>query len=350
MSSIDIGHESNFQESSRLFGSTSDLFDYQSSPILNDDVGDFSDKVENKIQTPSNNALFARNEKDNEKTDLCFKSKNKLLDLFDDDSDPFESTVEVTSPNEKKEISSNDNESDQQIVNEKVSKTETKDKKQPIVESVSDKQTDVETVFKVETENRINVSDIKKVEKNKSEIDTQSTSLSTKKSESLFGDDSDKFESFLKEAIQNKKKEKSLNSEHLEKEIADEQLLFKKSLDKKSPVSSKHPDNESALKTETEKQFSVSSTAEPDKTKSISSSLFDDDDSDFFSLKSKKEKNLPSSSNIFDSDDELDFSQSFAKKNLAKTKSIFGDDSDDDLFSTPSKPSTSNLPPQKPIG
>lgn len=264
MSSIDIGHESNLQQSSRLFGSTSDLVDYQSSPILNDDVTDSINIIQNKIQASFNdNSLFKNNEKNSGIKEGDHKTKQNILDLFDDDSDPFESQEEVSDNNDKKHILNNKH-SEFKTVNKLCSEVESVDKKYPANKSVIVKPLEIEVVEEKVTNiesvcnNQVEISSIKEVEENKS-------------------------------VTQNIVIPKKLNS------------------------------------------------------------LFDDDDDDnLFFQKSKKTKK--SSSNIFDSDDELDFSQKFTKTKLAKTKSLFGDDSDDDLFSTPNKPSASNLPSGKAIG
>lgn len=237
------------QESSRLFGSTPDLVNNQSSPILNDDVTDSLSKAQNEIQVPSNDMLFVTDEK--------LESKTNILNLFDDDSDSFESSHEEKSTSDVKEKILDEKQPEFKIVHTKFPEVESLDK--PLIETAINKL-DIKSVHKtlpnIEPTNENQVPDIKKI---KSKTATQS-------------------------------------------------IVFPKK----------------------------------------SNSLFDDDDDVLFSPKSEKAK--VSSSNIFDSDDELEFSQKFTKKSLAKAKSIFDDDSDEDLFSTPSKPSTSQLPSRKPIG
>lgn len=104
MSSIDIDHKSNFQESSRLFGSTSDLVDYQSSPILN---ADFPSKLQNKIQEQFNNKLIVTNDdqmyEGSEKMETNHNVKKQtVLDLFDDDSNEESKRQNIHKNNEEK--------------------------------------------------------------------------------------------------------------------------------------------------------------------------------------------------------------------------------------------------------
>lgn len=195
MSSIDIGHESNLQQSSRLFGSTSDLIDYQSSPILYDDVADSLNVVQNKIQASSNNnSLFTNNEKNSEIIETNHKTKKNILDLFDDESDPFESSQEeVCDNNNEKSISANKH-LEFKTVNKQCSEVESIDKKQLDIESVIVKPLEIEVVKKNITNiesvhgKQVEISNIKKVEENK--FVTQNVVVS-KKLNSLFDDDDD---------------------------------------------------------------------------------------------------------------------------------------------------------------
>lgn len=263
MSSIDIDHnqESNLEESSRLNVSTSlekDFVDYKSSPILQED----NLEVQNKIQAQPSSKLFAANDDTiNVKKEKNNEIKRKsVLDLFDDDSDPFE--------------------------------TLTEDK------NIKDFPDD-------------NISILMKIDEKKSEskllIDEQHSDIVVNEKQSKIESGNKKLP---ETESQHDKLVKALNEEKIE-------------------------ENDTKLITQ--------STITPNK----SNSLFDDEE-DLFSVKSKKV--LKSSSNIFDSDDEFDFSHKFTKKNSVKTTSIFGDDSDDDLFSTPSKSTNSNLSNQKQIG
>lgn len=261
MSSIDIDHDPIIQESSRLFSSTSDLIDYQSSPILNDNVSDSLNIVQNVIQEPLNSIIDNKTEKNNE-------AKKNILDLFDDDSNLFESRQEEITrkdyctnneqafcENQFESKSVNEQLPEIESVHQKLLKAESSNKKQSEIETINEKQQEIESIHnkKDKSENVI------EIEENKSTFITKNT------------------------------------------------MLPKTSI-----------------------------------------SLFDDDHDDIFSSKSEKVKK--SSSNIFDSDDEFEFNQKFTKKTSIKTNSIFGDDSDDDLFSSSSKPATSNLNSQKPIG
>lgn len=295
MSSVDIGSESNFQESSRLFVSTSNLVDYQSSPILNDGITDTdsSNEVEKKIFEPFNNKSFVANDskmyENNEKPETKTELKKKsFLDLFDEDSDPSESIQqEFDSKDSNKKITSDEqllesNKSAQEqfpvieSVHEQRLENEPFKKKQPEVVSIKEKQPEPEPIKGIQPE-------IESVNEKLPEIE-QICEIQVK----AFN---------VNELQENKSKSLISNT-----------LLSQKS-----------------------------------------NSLFDDDDDDdIFSQKSRK-VNKPSS-NIFDSDDELEFNQTFSKHKSDKTKSIFGDDSDDDLFNTPSKPSRSSLTSQKPIG
>jgi len=288
MSSIDFGSGKNFQESSRLFVSTSNLVDYQSSPILNDGITDTdsSNEVNKKVLEPLDNKsivanddkMYENNEKMETKTEL---KKKSFSDLFDDDSDSHESIQQEfdtknSDDNKKITVNAQLSESNKSVqeqlpviesVHEKLLVNETLKEKQPEpepmkgiqpnIESVNEKLPEIEPIC----EKQVKTFNVNELQENKSKSLISNTLLS-KKSNSLFDDD--------------------------------------------------------------------------------------DDDDDIFSRKSGK-VNKPSS-NIFDSDDELEFNQTFSKHKSDKTKSIFGDDSDDDLFNTPSKPSGKNLTSQKPIG
>jgi len=299
MSSIDIGSETNFQESSRLFVSTSNLVDYQSSPILNDDITDTdsSNEVNKNILEPFNKNSFVAN--DNKMNENCEKTETKnelkkisFSDLFDDDSDPLESfqrEFDATDSNDTIKITL-----DEQLLesNKSVQKQNLE------IESVHEKLLENEPVKDIQPE----VASFNKKPEAQSIKEIQSEVLST---------------------------------------------------------SEKHPEidpiSEIQVKTchveklqENKFKSLISNNLLPQKSNSLFDDDDDDDDDDIFSQKSGK-VNKPSS-NIFDSDDEFEFNPKFVKKKSDKTKSIFGDDSDDELFNTPSKPSGSNLTFKKPIG
>lgn len=262
MSSIDIDHDPIIQESSRLSNSTSDLVDYQNSPILDDIVSDSLNIVQNVIQEPLHSII-------DKKTETSNGAKKNILDLFDDDSNLFESCQEEIT----RKVYSTNNE--QQAFCENQFESKSVNEQLPEIESIHKK------LLKVEPSN-----------KKQSEIET-------------------------------------INEKQQEIE----------------PIHNKKDKSENVIEIEENKSNSITKNTMLSK-KSIS--LFDDDHDDIFSSKSEKVKK--SSSNIFDSDDEFEFNQKFTKKPSIKTNSIFGDDSDDDLFSSSSKPSTSNFNSQKPIG
>lgn len=260
MSSIDIDHdqETNLVDSSRLNVSTSleiDFVDNKSSPMLQKD----NLEVQNNTQTqPSSKLVEATDDMINVKTEKNNEIKKKsVLELFDDDSDPFETMTEDKNIkdflDDKIEIQIGENKLESKLLIDQHSDNAVT-KKEPKIESENKNLPETESKHN-KLVKALNVEDI---EKNDPKLITQSTILPTK-SNSLFNDEED--------------------------------------------------------------LFSVTS-----------------------------EKVIKSSSNIFDSDDEFEFSHKFTKKTPVKTKSIFGDDSDDDLFSTPSKPSTSNLSNQKQMG
>lgn len=248
-----------------MFGSSSDLVDYQSSPILKDDFLNSSNEVQNKNQELLSNKLPLSN---NDKTETNNEVKKIILDLFDDSLEPFKLTQE--------EINKNNN------------KEKKLDEKQ-VCKLVYD---DTEQLSKIETVQ----------------------------------------ESLLKIELKN---EKNLEIESVSKELTGIK-----------PISDEEVKGINVIEVVENKLKSITQNTTLSKK---SKSLFDDDDDDLFSLKSEKVKKS-SFNNIFDSDNEFEFNQKFTKKNSIKTESIFGDDSDDDLFSTSSKSSASNLPSQKPNG
>lgn len=285
MSSIDIGSETNFQESSRLFVSTSNLVDYQSSPILNDGITDTdsSNEVKKKILEPFNNKSLVDNDnkmyENSEIVEIKTELKKKtFLDLFDDDSDPesFQQEFDAKNSNDIKKLTL-----DEQLLETNKSVQE----QLPVIESVHEKLLETKPVI---------------------EIQPEIVSV----------------------------KEKQPEAESINEKLPEIEPMCEIQV-KAFNVKELHENKSKSL---------ISNTSLPKK----SNSLFDDDDDDdIFSQKSGK-VNKPSS-NIFDSDDEFEFNQTFAKKKSDKTKSIFGDDSDDDLFNTPCKPAGSNLTSNKPI-
>lgn len=294
MSSIDVGSETNFEESSRLYVSTSNLVDYQSSSILNNNITDTdsSNEVKNEIHKPFNDKSLAANGNDNTIYGNIEKieSEYKLMkNLFDEDSDPsIQQELDEKDSNDNKEIILGDKLLESNIsvqeqlpviesVHKKLLENEPVKEKQPETEPVKDKQPETEPI-----------------------------------------------------------KEKQPEIESVNEKLMDIE-----------------PIGETQVKTfnvkeleENKSKFMISNTLLTHK----SNSLFDDDDDDDYLFSRKSDKVNKPSSNIFDSDDEFEFKQKFTKKNSDKTKSIFGDDSDDDLFNTPKKPSGSNLTSQKPIG
>ncbi|XP_025195311.1 uncharacterized protein MAL13P1.304 [Melanaphis sacchari] len=197
MSSIDIGSATNFEESSRLFVSTSNLDDYQSSPILNNECTDVdsSNEVKNKIV----------------ENDEKIESKNKLTkNLFDDDLDQSKS---IQQEFDKKDSNYNKNiilseellESNKSVqeqlpviesnhkkllenepVKEKQLETELIKKKQPEIDSINEKVSEIERTH----ETQVKVFSMKELEENKSKSMISNTLL-LQKSNSLFDDDDD---------------------------------------------------------------------------------------------------------------------------------------------------------------
>lgn len=216
MSSVDIDQESNIQQSSRLFGSTSDLVNYPvGSPILNDSVVDSSKEIRKEIQIPfdsTNNDTIYEN---NKKPEINEESKKKILDLFDEDSDLFKSTQEKAekkydSYNDKKNILdekllesnlAHENVSDivQISVHEQNLKIESTYQKHSKIEHINEKQLEkseeqikTETLSEIQSicDKEVLASDVNKLEKNLSKLTIQNEKLS-KKSNSLFDDDED---------------------------------------------------------------------------------------------------------------------------------------------------------------
>lgn len=206
MSSIDIGSETNFQESSRLFVSTSNLVDYQSSPILNYDITDTnsSNEVNKNILEPFNKNSFVAN--DNKMNENCEKpeTKNELKkksfsDLFDDDSDPLESfqrefdakdsndSIKITLAEQLLESNKSVQKQNLEIesVHEKLPENEPVKEIQPEVVSFNEK-TEIDPINEIQVKT-CNVENLKE-NKSKSLI---SNNLLPQKSNSLFDDDDD---------------------------------------------------------------------------------------------------------------------------------------------------------------
>ncbi|VVC34084.1 FAM21/CAPZIP domain [Cinara cedri] len=179
MSSIDIGHESNFQESSRLFSSTSDLVDHQSSSILN--VTDFSNELQYKIQESFDTKLITNNDKIYEGSEQILTNnkvkKQAVLNLFDDDSNLFESRQKETKKTNE------DKDKKEQIFHEGLSESKLIHKEHTENELPLDKQ--VKAIVEDQT--------VKEVIENES-TSNQNTKLS-RKSNYLFDDNDDIFSS-----------------------------------------------------------------------------------------------------------------------------------------------------------
>lgn len=252
MSSIDNDYEPISNKSSHLLPSSSDVVDYKSSPLLNDDGLDSCNKVYNESQIPLNKELSDNINETVEKVDENNKTEKKMsLDLFDDLDETESIKKEMSTKNyyNKRENALNEEQLKFQTLNEKQLDINPVNEKLPKIESTNEKQPKNDRCL-----------DINKLKENKSKSLTQNITM--------------------------------LNKE--------------------------------------------------------SSSIFSDDEDNIFSPKSEKVKKPLS--NLFDSDEEFDFKQTFSKKNVVKVNSIFGDDSDDDLFSTPSKPTASSSSFQKSIG
>jgi len=191
ISSIDIGYESNLNESSHLFGSSSDLINYENSSILNDDLIDSSNNVQNENQESLNNkSLFNINDNKTETN----KKVNKLIsDLFDDDLNPFELTQEEINTKNGKEMKFDDNVTESKLIyNEQIPKIKKIPDNHMEIESKNEKNSEIESVIphneiklKYDKEIKVNVIE---AEENKSKSITQSITLS-KKSNTLFDDD-----------------------------------------------------------------------------------------------------------------------------------------------------------------
>lgn len=165
-------------ESSRLFGSASDLVDYQSSPILNDNNTDSFGKAQNEIQVPSNNILSAMDEKIDEKLET--KKKN-ILNLFDDDSDPFELSHGEKSRSDIKKKTLDEKEPE--------FKVESIDNPQPFVEpAINELETESvhKTLPNVKPVKENQVAETINQEKIESNFTTQNTAALAEKSNSLF--------------------------------------------------------------------------------------------------------------------------------------------------------------------
>lgn len=207
MSSIDIGSETNFQESSRLFVSTSNLVDYQSSTMLNDAITDTdsSNEVKEKIPEPLDNKSFVANDnkmyENNEKTEIKTELiKKSFSDLFDDNSDPSESIeqeFDTKDNNENKKIALDDQQLKSNIsvqeqlpviesVHKKLLMNETLTEKQPKPEPIKGIQPKIEPICEIQ-DKAFNVNELQE-NKSKSLI---SNTLLSQKSNSLFDDDDD---------------------------------------------------------------------------------------------------------------------------------------------------------------
>ncbi|XP_015373748.1 PREDICTED: WASH complex subunit FAM21 [Diuraphis noxia] len=207
MSSIDIGSETDFQESSRLFVSTSNLVDYQSSPILNDNITDTdsSNEVKKNILEPFNTKSFVDNdykiyensEKTKTKTEL---EKKSFSDLFDYDSDPLESFQQefdsIDSNNTKKFtpdeqlLESNKSIQEQNLeiepVHEKLLENKSIKEIQPEVLSTSKKLPKIDPISEIQ----VKTCNVENLQENKSKSPT-SNNLLPQKYNSLFDDDDD---------------------------------------------------------------------------------------------------------------------------------------------------------------
>jgi len=144
-------------------------------------------KAQNEIQVASNNILFVTDEKNDEK----LETKKNILNLFDDDSDSFESSHEEKSIGDVKEKALDEKQPEFKIEHKKLPEVELIDKQ--IIETAINKL-DIESVHKtlpnVQPTNENQVPDIKNLEKIKSKSVTQSIVI-PKKSNSLFDDDDD---------------------------------------------------------------------------------------------------------------------------------------------------------------
>lgn len=182
MSSTDNNQESNLEDSSSLNVSKSDVVDHESTPILHKD----NSEVQNKLQAQSNNKLFASNDGDiNDKKEISKENKKKsILDLFDDDSDPFESDKK---DNDKIEIRKGEKQLESKLLIGQLSDILV-NKKLPEIEAVSKKVPETKPKHDKQVKN-LNVEGI---EGNNSKPITQSTKLPIE-SNSLFDDDKDLF-------------------------------------------------------------------------------------------------------------------------------------------------------------
>jgi len=215
MSTTSVDCESDIHEPSRLFSSTSDIVDYQASPILND------------------------NEKNTSNEDKESKKENNVLNLFSDDSDSFESIQE--------EISRNDCFIDNKtkILERKLSTSELVQKQLPKIEPLYEKQLGIEAVNDIQPEIKssneillniepVHYTQVKdsdfKLDENKSKSTSKNTKLS-KNLNSLFDDDKDDI--FYKS---DKNKNHSSNIFDSDDELEFNQKFTKKNLDKTKSI------------------------------------------------------------------------------------------------------------------
>lgn len=257
MSFVDIDRHSNFQESSRLFGSTSDLTDYKSSSNLNDHVIDSTNEVQSKIQNPISNKSTVPFDDKLYKSDETTETNNKIktnsgLNLFDDDSDPFESFQDETSKkvchSDGKEKLLSDKEqldfnlahdqfleiksvSEKQPDVEEQSKTELKDEKLKVELAYEEIEPMCDTIFKE--------LDVKKLEEKKS-TSTSAITKSSKKSNSLF----DKANDDLFSPNSMKVNKPSSNIFDSDDEFEFEQPICRKSLGKSKLIFSDDSDDD----------------------------------------------------------------------------------------------------------